>query len=286
VPAPLPRSAPVLTILNLKGGVGKTHTAWLLASVCQERGKRVLLVDLDAQANLTSSFIEPDDRPGVEAIFDRAQELAANALVRRTEYAHIDLIPASPLLTRFDASDEASWKDSDLHGALAEAIGEVRSGYDLVILDCPPRLSLVSFAALCASDGVLIPLEAADWGAQGIMQVTSVIEHVQERYHRGLKLLGYMASRYKGRRSFQKAYLERLRAHFGALAFDTVVDDRAVYEKSVTARVPLTLYAPRSRAADTARALFDEVERRLTSQPRSRVRSRPHLPKQTPVLAR
>src|SRR3954463_2929734 len=100
------RQGRVLTVLNLKGGVGKTHAAWLLASVCQERSRRFLAVDLDTQGNLTSSFLAvPDGRPGVEALFDPAAEADVCALIRTTAHAHIDLVPAGAALARFDLSD-------------------------------------------------------------------------------------------------------------------------------------------------------------------------------------
>src|SRR5437660_1490148 len=104
--APLPRPAHVLTVLNLKGGVGKTHAVWLLASVCQERGRRALLLDLDTQGNLSNSFVaqEPPG-PGAEALFDPAAEQDPLRLIRPTVFSHIDVLPAGPQLARFDLSD-------------------------------------------------------------------------------------------------------------------------------------------------------------------------------------
>src|SRR5205823_12723958 len=134
--------------------------------------------------------------------------------------------------------------------------------YDYLVFDCPPRLSLVSFAALCASDAVVIPMEAADWGAQGITQVTEAVRYVERHYNPRLQLLGYLVSRFKRARAYQQSYLKQLRTHFGALAFDTVIPDLAQFEKSVTDRIPTTLHAPRSEEAGIARQLFDEVERR------------------------
>lgn len=159
--------ATVLTVLNLKGGVGKSHTAWLLAAVAQERGRRLLAVDLDTQGNLSTSFLpEPDGRPGVEALFDVTADPDPAALVRSTAFRHIDVIPAGPALARHDLSDRREWERADLHLSLVDAVESLRARHDLIVLDCPPRLSLVSFAALCASDVVLIPLEAADWGTR------------------------------------------------------------------------------------------------------------------------
>src|SRR4029077_12212532 len=99
------RSAKVITVINLKGGVGKTHAVWLLASVCQERSLRVLALDTDTQGNLSNSFLSPDERqPGIDALFQPGSEQDVWSLIRRTAFSHIDIAPASPLLARFDLS--------------------------------------------------------------------------------------------------------------------------------------------------------------------------------------
>lgn len=255
--------ARVITVLNLKGGVGKTHAVWLLASVCQERSARVLLVDTDTQGNLSNSFVESmGETPGVEALFHPGSDQDIHGIIRRTAHSHIDLIPCGPSLAPFDLSDQKAWERADLHLSLVDSVAQVRPHYDFVIFDCPPRLSLVSFAALCASDAVIIPMEAADWGAQGIVQVTAAIQYVQRHYNGHLQLLGYLVSRFKRARAYQQSYLKQLRTHFGRQAFDTVIPDLALFEKSVTDRIPITLHAPRSDEAAIARTFFDEVSRR------------------------
>lgn len=264
VPTSTNSRASVITVLNLKGGVGKTHTAWLIASVCQERRRRLLLIDTDTQANLTGSFMAaPDGRPGIEDLLNPAADGDASTLIRRTTFSHIDLIPANAALARFDVSDQKQWERADLHLSFVDAIGQLRHSYDYVVLDCPPRLSLVSFAALCSCDAVVIPMEAADWGAQGIMQVAEAIQYAQRRYNPNLQLLGYLVSRFKRARAYQQSYLKQLHEHFGPLAFDTVIPDLAQFEKSVTDRIPITLHASRSEEADIARRFFDEVEARI-----------------------
>lgn len=256
-----PPHGSIITVLNLKGGVGKTHASWLIAAVCQERERSLLLIDTDAQGNLTSSFLpETDRRPGIELAFDPASEESLVGLIRRTTHSAVSIIPGGPALVSFDLADQRQWEKADLHLTLTDAIQELRPHYDYIVIDCPPRLSLVSFAALCASDFVIIPMEAADWGAQGIMQVTEAVEYVQKHYNPRLQLLGYLVSRFKRARKYQKNYLQQLRAHFGDLAFDTVIPDLARFEQSVTDRIPITIHSPRSEAADIARRFFDEVE--------------------------
>lgn len=255
-----PRAARIITVLNLKGGVGKTHTVWLLGAVAQERGRRTLLIDTDSQGNLTSSFLaEPDGRPGIERLFDPGTEPDAAPLIRRTRFEHLDLLPAFPTLGKFDVSKQEEWEASGLHFSLRDALRPLRSAYDLIVIDCPPRLSLVSMAALSAADGLVIPLEAADWGAQGVAQVTEAFKYVRSRYNPKLVLLGYLASRFKRTRSLQRGYHQQLRNHYRDLAFDTVIPDLSAFEKSVTHRIPITVSDPRGPTAAIARQLFDEV---------------------------
>lgn len=266
--APSRPLASVITVLNLKGGVGKTHTSWLLAGVCQERQARLLAIDTDPQGNLSGSFLAAGETtPGVEILFDPSKDIDTRGLVRRTGFSHIDVVPSNPALARFDLSDQRQWEAADLHLSLTEAVSAWKSLYRYIVFDCPPRLSLVSYAALCASDFVIIPMEAADWGAQGIMQVTQAVEHVRRYYNPRLALMGYLVSRFKRGRPVQQTYLRELRQEFGNLAFDTVIPDLASFESSVVERVPVTLRGKYHRAGGIARAFFDEVERRCQGAP-------------------
>ncbi len=261
-----PPSANVVTVLNLKGGVGKTHASWLLAAVCLERQQRALLIDTDTQGNLSNSFL-PDTphRPGVEQLLDPSVDADVHGLIRRTAYAGIDIIPASAALAPFDLSNQRDWERHDLQRSFVEPVKAVSGQYDFIIFDCPPRLSLASFAALCASDHVIVPLEAADWGAQGIVQVTEAVDYVRQSFNPNLRLLGYLVSRFKAGRVYQKAYLRQLREHFGQGVFDTVIGDLAGFERSVTDAVPITRHDSRGRAAGIARNFFDETCRRIAT---------------------
>lgn len=258
------RSARVITVINLKGGVGKTHTVWSLLGVCQELGYRTLAVDTDTQGNLSRSLVQAgDNSPDISRLFDPSAEVDVQELIRDTPYSKVKVLPSSRNLARFDVSERSDWEKADLHLNLAEFIDTVRDQFDFVFIDCPPRLSLVSFAALCAADFVVIPLEAADWGAQGVVEVTEAVEFTKDHYNPRLELLGYLISRFKPRRHYQQSYATKLREHFGDLAFDTVVPDLARYEKSVTHGVPITLHAPASPEAHIARRLFAELSARI-----------------------
>ena len=232
-----------------------------MASGCLAAGNRILLVDLDPQANLTSSFLS-DGQNGrsVELLFDPTIDPDAESLIRRTAFDGVDLIPSSSRLEPANMTD--NWQDADLHLSLAEALAPIRSRYDYILFDCPPSLSLVSYAALCASDFVVIPLEAARWGALGTQHIAEAIELVQHRYNSELQLMGYLASRYKARRSYQQTYLATMREQCGDDAFETVIPDLAAFEKAVTDRTLISIHSPTSRANSIALKLFAEVEAR------------------------
>jgi cellulose biosynthesis protein BcsQ len=132
---PNPNNGVALTVLNLKGGVGKTHTCWLLASVCQERNRRLLAVDLDTQGNLSNSFRDADDgRPGLEALFDPGAETDPASLVRASAFSAIDFLPADARLAKYDLSDQHAWERADLHLSLVDPVAQLRGDFEYVVI--------------------------------------------------------------------------------------------------------------------------------------------------------
>ena len=259
-----PRPAKAITIINLKGGVGKTHTTWLLAGVCEELGHRCLAVDLDQQGNLTRNLLATESfERGSEVLFRPGADIEPQHVIQSSKFSHVDLIPAGANLQPLDVADQRQWEKADLHLSLVDLVAEVRGEYDFILFDCPTKLSLTGFAALTASDFAIVPLEPADWGAQGIVQVRDAIQYVRRHHNPRLRLLGYVISRYKQRRKYHKVYCQQLRQQFGSRAFDTAVPDLAGYEQAVTHAVPPNLRRPASREAQIARNLFAEVQKRI-----------------------
>jgi chromosome partitioning protein len=225
---------------------------------------RCLLIDTDPQGNLSNSFLpERIGIPGVERLLDPSLDEDGLSLVQRTKYEHIDIIPSSPEIARFDEADQRAWERADLHLSFVPTIRAAERLYDFIVFDCPPRLSLTSFAALCASRYLIIPMEAADWGAQGVSQVTEAAEYVQAHFNRSLTITGYLVSRFKRSRLYQRTYVSGMRSHFGASVFDTTIDDLSAFERAVTDAVPTTAHSPRSKASAIARQFFDETVRRI-----------------------
>lgn len=253
----------IITSLNLKGGVGKTHVCWLIAGVCHEQGKRCLVIDLDKQGNITTSLLpEFAGERGSDAFFNPAIDPNVSELIQKTTFSQIDVIPGGFALERYNITDPTKWESSGLLLSLVDSLATVRPFYDYILLDCPADISLITCAGLCASDFLLIPLEAAQWGALGTQHVVKTYQHVQQRHNARLQLLGFVVSRFKAPRKYQAAYLERLKERFGADAFETIIPDLASFEQSVTDRMPVVLHSPKSHAACIAREFFRELESR------------------------
>ena len=254
----------MITSLNLKGGVGKTHLCWLIAGVCQERGKRCLILDLDKQGNISTTLLGSDRTgQGTDGFFNPAVEPAIGRMIQKSAFEHIDCIPGDFSIEQFNVTDPKEWEGTGLHLSLIDPLQEAARYYDYILLDCPADISLITYAALCASDFLIVPLEAADWGALGTQHVRQAYDHVRSSFNTQLELLGYVASRFKKLRKYQRSYLGELREHFGAGAFDAVIPDLAPFEQSVTDRIPIVLHSPSSHASTIARSFFDELEARI-----------------------
>ena len=256
----------VLTLLNQKGGVGKTSTCHHLAGTLAQLGRRVLLVDNDPQASLSQGLWGP----AAARALDPAETLAAvysgdvfpEQVIRPSGVPGVDLVPGSRAVNDwnlprpFDAPYEAQ---TCLRSFLASASGS----YDLVLIDCPPNLCLCSWAALVASDALVVPLQAEDYGAQGIMDVQDSVALVTSGPNPDLRLLGYLITMFNPRKTVHRMYEQRLRELYGPDVFTAVIPHAADYPEAIAYRKPVSLYKPRGAAAKAVRALADETTDRL-----------------------
>jgi chromosome partitioning protein len=259
----------VLTMLNQKGGVGKTSTCHHLAGTLAASGRRVLLVDNDPQASLTQGFWGPaatrqiDPAETVAAVY-RGDEPFADTVVKPTGVTGIDLVPGSKRATRYNVP-EPQEVPLEAQGCLRDFLSEVRDGYDLVLIDCPPNLHLCSWAALVASDYLVVPIKPEDYGAQGIIDVNESVSMVLAGPNPSLRMLGYLLTLMAPRKSVHLLYEQQLRAIYGPLVFETRVVELADYVEALNRRLPVAQHKPRCAAAKTMKALADEVFARLAA---------------------
>jgi len=244
-------------ICNNKGGVGKTTFSFCLGGVFAEMGKRVLMVDMDQQGSLSSSFVKNiNELPFVitDALLDDQKPM--KAVVQQTDYENIDLVPANLTLGRLE-NELISERDS--HYCLADKLKEIEGEYDVILLDAPPNLGLATWSVLTASEGVIIPLEAQDYSVKGTGYLHTVIQKVRKRANPSLTILGYVINRYDGRRRIEQDFKSMIEQHLGEKVFKNVLKDSVMYVEAVTLGKPITYLAPKSEQAETFRQIGQEV---------------------------
>jgi chromosome partitioning protein len=252
-----------VSLLNQKGGVGKTSSCHHLAGTLAKLGKRVLLIDNDPQASLTQGFWGPDATRAVPpsqcvaALYNPDLMPMPEAIIRPTGIDGISIVPGSVHLTPFNMTPADRWGESE--SGIREFLAEATEGFDLVLIDCPPNLHLCSWAALSASDAVIVPLQAEDYGAQGLGPVRESIGAVRARTNPGLALLGYLLTMFDKRLGIHMAYEGHLRALYGPDVFASAIPLAKDFKEAVAARQPISHYKPKSAAAKATKAVTDEL---------------------------
>ena len=243
--------AVTITVLSQKGGTGKTTTVRTLTDALRRSGLDVLCVDLDPQGNLSDYYDIPADASPTVAEVLAGQARAADAV-------HDDVLPANLGLA------EAELVLSGKMGrelALKRALREVKRAYDLVLVDCPPSLGLLTVNSLVAADHALITSEAEYFSLQGVEQALEVIELAKESLHPELDWLGVMLNKADMRLVHSREALQSLQGRFGERVLETVIRRSVRYAESAERGVSILDYAP-DLGADYL-ALADEVLARL-----------------------
>src|SRR3954470_19726680 len=204
----------VISLINMKGGSAKSTTTHNLAGALAKLGRRVLAVDNDPQSSLSQGLLGP----AVAEALDPAETIAAayertatpEAILRGSGVAGVDLLPGSIHTDRHNrpSPGESPWPDQV---CLREFLAELEGRYDAVLIDNPPNLHLCGWAALAASDGLVVPLQAEDYGAQGIIAVMEAVAAVRGRTNGALRMLGLLLTMYDKRLGIHVAYERHLR---------------------------------------------------------------------------
>lgn len=245
----------IIAIANHKGGVAKTTTTANLGAALNLAGFRVLVVDLDAQCNLTASLCN-------ELIEDEATIYGAlksiSALPVRKIKEGFDLCPASLNLS---AIDQELAEDLERNYRLTDCINKTANDYDFILLDCPPSLGLLTINALIAANEVYITLTAEGLPTMGLSKLSEMIQKIQKRLNPALALSGIVITRYNGRK-LNKTVEDSLRAKFGDIVFKTKIRENIALAEAPLSQSDIFEYAPESNGAKDYKSLADEVTNR------------------------
>jgi len=253
----------VISIINQKGGVGKTTSVSNLGAALAQSGKRVLLMDLDPQAHLSISFdrMPPPGDPSVYSMLGGNHTLADVA--QPTRIPNLWVAPTNLDLTGAETEFAAEIGRETLLRDALEHFGKKKPTPDVVLLDCPPSLGLLSLNALVASNYVLIPVQAEFFALQGMAQLLDVLERVKRRLNPSLDLIGVLVGLYSKQRNLSREVVEELREHFGELLISTLVRTNVRLAEAPSHGKTIFEYAPQCPGAEDFAAVATELSLRL-----------------------
>lgn len=237
----------ILGVVNQKGGVGKTTTAINLSACLALEGLKILLVDCDPQANTSSGLgLQRDDNR--HSIYDvLVGNAPADQVILPTEIPTLSLLPGSKNLTGANVElANAERRETRLR----EALAPVKINYDLVVLDCPPALDLLTLNVLVAANTLIVPMQAEYFALEGITELMSTLERVQAAYNPDIRIEGVLLTMYDDRTNLAQQVTETLREYFKDGVFHTVIPRNVRLAEAPSHGKPVALYDPRSRGTE------------------------------------
>lgn len=246
----------IIVIANQKGGVGKTTTAINLSAACALQGKKVLLVDLDPQANSSLSFVDLRNING--SVFELLTELDRdwNDFIYPTEIRKMKIVPSKINLAKLESQLVG---DFDAIFRLRDRVEQIKDRFDIIFFDTPPTLGIITVNALVAATHVLIPIQSSYFALEGTDDLLETIEKVRSRSNPELRLLGVLITLYDKRTALSKDVETQIRKVFGDKAFETVINRSVRLEESPAHKETIFQYAPDSSGALEYQKLCLEV---------------------------
>ena len=249
----------IIAIANQKGGVGKTTTAINLSACLAEAGKKVLTIDLDPQGNTTSGL-------GVNK--NEQEKTTYELLIGQNSIEECLLKEVLPGLDVLPSNVNLSGAEIELIGIrqkefiLKKEIDKVRDNYDLVIIDCPPSLNMLTVNAMTTADTVLVPIQCEYYALEGLSQLIHTINLVKQRLNPNLELEGVVFTMYDARTNLSLQVVENVKSNLKNTVYKTIIPRNVRLAEAPSHGMPITLYDSRSAGAESYRLLAEEVIQR------------------------
>ena len=248
----------IIAIVNQKGGVGKTTTAVNLTAALHDLGKKVLLCDFDPQANATSGM-GVDKRKIKYSSYDvTINGIPAESAIVSTRFG--DVLPSSADLAGAGVELIGA---SDREHQLKAALEPVKNQYDVIFVDCPPSLELLTLNALCAADGIMVPVQCEYYALEGLSDLMATLRTVKRRLNTALEIFCVVLTMYDGRTNFSAQVAQEVRRHFPGKVLTTVVPRNVRLAEAPSHGLPVMAYDKFSRGSAAYKEMAEEVVKKL-----------------------
>ncbi len=251
----------IIAVVNQKGGVGKTTSAVNLTAALKELGNKVLLCDFDPQANATSG-LGVEKRKIKKSIYDVViNETPVEEAIVTTKFG--DVLPSSADLA--GAAVELISMDNPNY-RLRDALNQVRDIYDVIFIDCPPSLEILTLNGLAAADSILVPVQCEYYALEGLSDLMATLRMVKRRIHPTLEIFGVVLTMFDGRTNFSTQVAQEVRRHLPGKVFASVIPRNIRLAEAPSHGLPVTVYDRSSRGAQSYRELAEEINKKLKSR--------------------
>ena len=247
-----------IAVVNQKGGVGKTTSAVNLTACLHDLGLKVLLCDFDPQANATSG-LGVEKRKIKHSVYDVIiNDTPTESVIIKTKFG--DVLPSSADLAgagvELISVPEPNYR-------LKKALSAVKDSYDVILIDCPPSLEMLTLNALAAADEILIPVQCEYYALEGLSDLMNTMRMVKKRVNPELSIFGVILTMFDGRTNFSNQVAQEVRRHFPGKVFSSVIPRNIRLAEAPSHGVPVSVYDKYSRGSQAYKALAEEMKRKL-----------------------